>query len=120
MRTAKSSALRERFGLIAAAGELATELGVTGWQPGEARTAAAWALEAWIEGRGGMEPAEARQAIEQVRPLRRGARRRRGLTISTIPTRGQFIIAPAGGRATGEERRWLIPPEIWKASFRRP
>ncbi len=57
----------QRLGLIAAAGEMATELGVTGWRPGEAREAAAWALAQWIEGRGGTEAAEVRQAI--VSPL---------------------------------------------------
>ena len=34
----------QRLGLIAAAGELATDLGVTPWGEGEARAAAAWAL----------------------------------------------------------------------------
>ena len=57
----------QRLGLIAAAGELATLLGVTPWREGEASAAAAWALEQWIGQRGGTEPAEARQAVEQVR-----------------------------------------------------
>ena len=57
----------QRLGLIAAAGELATLLGVTPWREGEAAAAAAWALEQWISQRGGTEPAEARQAVEQVR-----------------------------------------------------
>ena len=57
----------QRLGLIAAAGELATLLGVTPWREGEVTAAAAWALEQWIGQRGGTEPAEARQAVEQVR-----------------------------------------------------
>ena len=57
----------QRFGLIAAAGKLATLLGVTPWREGESREAAAWALDQWIKQRGGTEPAEIRQAIEQVR-----------------------------------------------------
>jgi hypothetical protein len=55
------------LGLVAAAGEIATALGVTPWQKGEAMAAAGWAFDQWIEGRGGTEPAEVRQAIEQVR-----------------------------------------------------
>ena len=39
----------QRFGLIAAAGEFATSLGVTPWREGEAREAAAWALAKWID-----------------------------------------------------------------------
>ena len=66
-RTVRSIRAAQRLGLIAAAGELATAFGLTGWREGEARAAAAWALKQWIEGRGGTEPAEARQAVEQVR-----------------------------------------------------
>jgi putative DNA primase/helicase len=47
----------QRLGLIAAAGELATAMGLVPWQQGEARAAGAWALEQWIERRGGTEPA---------------------------------------------------------------
>jgi putative DNA primase/helicase len=50
----------QRLGLIATAGELATLLGVTPWREGEAKAAAALALEQWIGQRGGTEPAEAR------------------------------------------------------------
>lgn len=57
----------QRFGLIAAAGELAITLGVMPWQAGEATMAAAWALEQWVARRGGIESAEVSQAIEQVR-----------------------------------------------------
>jgi len=42
-----------RFGLAAAAGELATALGVTGWPEGTATTAAQVCLNAWLEERGG-------------------------------------------------------------------
>ena len=55
----------QRLGLIATAGEFATAFGVTPWREGEAK--AALALEQWIGQRGGTEPAEARQAVEQVR-----------------------------------------------------
>ncbi|CAN7718450.1 DUF927 domain-containing protein [Pseudomonas brassicacearum] len=42
-----------RFGLAAAAGELATALGVTGWPEGTATTAAQVCLSAWLDERGG-------------------------------------------------------------------
>ena len=42
-----------RFGLAAAAGELATALGVTGWPEGTATTAAQVCLGAWLNERGG-------------------------------------------------------------------
>jgi putative DNA primase/helicase len=56
----------QRLGLIAAAGELATALEIVPWRAGEARDAAALALSQWIDGRGGTESDEVRQAIEQV------------------------------------------------------
>jgi len=42
-----------RFGLAAAAGELATAFGVTGWPDGTATTAARVCLHAWLAERGG-------------------------------------------------------------------
>ncbi len=41
-----------RFGLVAAAGELATSYGLTDWQPGEATSAAATLFRAWLTSRG--------------------------------------------------------------------
>ena len=72
----------QRLGLIAAAGELATSLGVTPWREGEASAAAAWAVEQWIGQRGGTEPAQARQAVEQVRRF--------------IEAHGEYRFEPAG------------------------
>ncbi len=105
-----------RLGIIAAAGELATTLGLTGWRKGEAREAAAWALKQWNEGRGGTEPAEVRQAIEQVR--------------LTIEYHGESRFQPLDDqdakpvnnrlgwrKGAGAEREWWVPPQIWKAEI---
>jgi putative DNA primase/helicase len=61
----------KRFGLIATAGELATEFGILGWHVGIATAAAAAAFKKWVEVRGGdgKEPAEDRAAIRQVTDL---------------------------------------------------
>lgn len=56
-----------RLGLIAAAGEMATAWGVTGWQQGAATEAAMRVLGLWLNGRGGAGPSEAREAIERTR-----------------------------------------------------
>ena len=106
----------QRLGLIAAAGELAISFGVTPWREGEAMAAAAWALEQWISQRGGTEPAEARQAVEQVRRF--------------IEAHGEYRFEPldngdardvpnrAGWRkGEGADREWLIPPETWRAEI---
>lgn len=56
-----------RFALIGAAGELATEFGLTGWPVGTAEAAAHQMFDHWINSRGGREPAEKRDAIIRVR-----------------------------------------------------
>lgn len=57
----------QRFGLVAAAGELAIEKGILPWAAGEARAAVRTCFDAWLEERGGIEPAEERAALAQVR-----------------------------------------------------
>lgn len=55
-----------RFAQVAAAGEIATEYGVTGWEEGEATRAAQTCFDAWIEARGGHGSQEEKQVLEQV------------------------------------------------------
>ncbi len=57
----------QRFGLIAAGGVAASMCGIVPWTPDEAVRAAGRCLQDWIVQRGGCEPAEERQGIEQVR-----------------------------------------------------
>jgi putative DNA primase/helicase len=57
----------QRFALIAAAGELAVAAEVLPWPAGEATKAAARVYRDWLDARGGVEPAEIRDGIAQVR-----------------------------------------------------
>ncbi len=56
-----------RFALVAAAGELATRAGITGWPEGEATRAARVCFEAWQSAWGGLGNLERRQMLGQVR-----------------------------------------------------
>lgn len=56
-----------RFSVVAAAGELATEAGITSWAEGEATRAAKACFHAWLESRGGIGNAEESQIVRQVR-----------------------------------------------------
>jgi uncharacterized protein (DUF927 family) len=56
-----------RFGLIAAAGELAIELKILPWAAGDANASAATCFEAWLNRRGTTGPAEIENGIAQVR-----------------------------------------------------
>ena len=57
----------QRLGAIAAAGEMATGLGFTGWPEGSATQAAMSVLELWLTGRGGAGAHEAKDAIKRIR-----------------------------------------------------
>ncbi|WP_022977023.1 DUF927 domain-containing protein [Nevskia ramosa] len=56
-----------RLSVIAAAGELATQAGITGWEVGEADAACGRCLEAWIDTRGGTGNLEPVRMLAQVR-----------------------------------------------------
>jgi putative DNA primase/helicase len=56
-----------RFALVAAAGELASRMGITGWEAGEAEGAARTCFKAWIELRGGAANVEPSRMVAQVR-----------------------------------------------------
>ncbi|MFM5872630.1 DUF927 domain-containing protein [Aeromonas veronii] len=56
-----------RFALVAAAGELATRLGITGWQAGEATKAARACLDAWLADRGHLGNQEDAATLRQIR-----------------------------------------------------
>lgn len=56
-----------RFALVGAAGELATEAGLTGWARGEAERAARDCFNAWLLARGGIGNGEVSAMLRQVR-----------------------------------------------------
>lgn len=56
-----------RFALVAAAGSLATELGISGWSEEDAMWASKECFEAWLKNRGGISAQEGREILRQVR-----------------------------------------------------
>ncbi len=106
----------QRFGLIFAAGELATSFGIVPWTAGAAREAAAWALVRWIELRGGTEPAEARQAVEAVRHFIEAHGDARFAPVDDADARP--VANRAGYRkGSGAEREWWVLPEVWRTEI---
>jgi putative DNA primase/helicase len=55
-----------RFALIAAAGELASALGITGWKEGEANAASQKCFLDWLQARGTSKPSDEEAAVQQV------------------------------------------------------
>ncbi len=56
----------DRFALVGAAGELATQAGITGWESGQAMKAALWAFQAWLSKRS-TGSSDMDKAVDQVR-----------------------------------------------------
>lgn len=89
-----------RFALVAAAGELATRAGVTGWPDGEALRAVRQCFNAWLGARGHLDNGEDAAMLRQVR---------------------QFLELNAEGRLTWWHRAMddHAPKTLNRAGFRR-
>jgi putative DNA primase/helicase len=108
-----------RFALLAAAGEMATALGILPFLQGEAEGAAARCFTDWLAAReGGAGAAEDAKAIAAVRRflIAHGASR-----FETVKDQGeapdeQRIALRAGWRKRDGSRGWrfLIPGEVWR------
>ena len=98
------------LGLMAAAGEMATLRGLTGWPVGEANRAALEVLGLWIEGRGGLGSSEAREAIARLRSLLSAHGEARFRRIGSEGT-GVPIQNRAGFR---DEETFYVTTRAWK------
>ncbi len=111
----------QRFALIAAAGRLATDAGITGWEQGEATGAAAHCLKSWLRGRGTTGAGDTEAAINQVRRFleAHGASRFQVVRQTTVDPQdeNQIVVNRAGfRRKTAEgETEFLVLPETFKA-----
>lgn len=112
-----------RFALVAAGGEMATAFGVLPWQPGEATRAAAKCFRDWLDTRGGIEPAEEREALSAVRRFieLHGTSRFEPMG-SLAPTDNMGapidtrIQSRAGFRRRDDEGsiEYIVLPEVWR------
>ena len=112
-RTVKLTGWRNASGSSWRRRRTCDQIRLDGWRKGEARNAAAWALKQWIEGRGGTEPAEVRQAVEQVRLMieAHGESRFQSLDDPDAKPVNNRLGWRTRARA---EREWWVPPQVWK------
>ena len=104
-----------KFGLIAAAGELAIKLDVLPWSKGEALEAAVYAFELWLSRRGTSGSLDLKQALECIQ----------GLFEKSSEARFDVVIAPGDiaeaprqpapnrlgwTKGKGNARRWYMLP----------
>jgi uncharacterized protein (DUF927 family) len=113
-----------RFALVGAAGELATQAGITGWQEGEAMAAAEKEFKCWLAGRGTSGSADEEKAVRQVRNFIelhgtsrfQPIKQRPGLP-SADPPPIEKTINQAGYYRTdddGDFEEFLIWPEVFR------
>ena len=65
--TAQAHRVAKRFAIVGAAGELATQAGITGWQVGQATAAVMICLDNWLDNYGRDGEHEQRQIIEHIK-----------------------------------------------------
>lgn len=124
------SRVARRFGLVAAAGELAAADGILPWPEGEAERAAARCFHDWLRARGGNGPAELRDGIAQVRAFleAHGSSRFEPAWIAQDhrPDAGAQMedtlrrtINRAGFRRDDAAERWeyYVLPEAWRGEL---
>lgn len=101
----------DRFGLVAAAGELASYLRILPWDEGEAAHAAAACFTAWLAVRGSIGPAELAAGIAQVRSfiMQHGPTRFARTADDLVRDRAGFL------HHKGQEvDEYQINPEVWR------
>ena len=118
-----------RFGLIASAGELATEWNILPWNTGEATHAAVTCFMAWLAERGGIGAGEVHTAIRQVRAFfeAHGTARFAEIRQYTTTSGGKLVQPPheelyedrtinrcGWRRRDGDQWVYLVLPEAWR------
>lgn len=112
--TGQAQRLGKRFALVAAAGELATTWGITGWPLGEAIKSAGVCLVACLDRRGGTGAGEDAQALAQVAHFLELHGSSRFADLAGDPDR--VVVNRAGYRRKDAEGRteYLVLPEVFK------
>ncbi|MFG1303683.1 DUF927 domain-containing protein [Xanthobacter autotrophicus] len=117
------SRVAARFGLVAAAGEMATAAAVLPWAAGEATRAAARCFRDWLAVRGGVEPAEESEGIAAVRRFIELHGNSRFEAMGDLAAHdgygdalAQRVVNRAGfrRRARAGEIEYLVLPEAWR------
>jgi putative DNA primase/helicase len=109
----------ERLALIAYAGEIATQWGITGWTKDESKSAAGSALQNWIQTRGGTGQADDETALRQVRRFieANGASRFELAERRQDKDGNEFrerVVNRAGYREPGDDGEYWILLEVWR------
>lgn len=108
----------DRFALLGAAGELATEWSLTGWRPGEATEAAERCFQEWVEARGTNGGSDVEAGIRQLRAFlgANGSSRFQHLNPTQVePTADRIFNRVGFKRASSDgQTEYLVFPETFR------
>lgn len=112
-QSAQAGRVARRFALVAAAGEAATALGLTGWPEGEADRAAKKCLSSWLANYGGHVSREETTVLQQVKAFFEAHESSRFEQLGGND--GQKVINRVGfWRYRGDNKEYLVLPEAFK------
>ncbi|WP_250438649.1 DUF927 domain-containing protein [Caballeronia sp. AZ1_KS37] len=103
----------QRLALIGLAGEYATDRGITGWQGGEASSAAAICFRAWLENRGGSGNHEHAAILSHVKAFFEAHEESRFTDLNDVSDRPTSNRAGYKRLAAGAPE-YLVFPEVFK------
>jgi len=106
----------DRFALVAAAGELATSWGITGWEPGEATQATKTCFDAWVKERG---TAGKKEDLDVIRQVRRFLQEHGDARFVPLDHKSEFrTVYRSGYRGTNNGKTiFYVLSEIFKAEM---
>lgn len=112
-QSAQAGRVARRFALVAAAGEAATALGLTGWPEGEADRAAKKCFSSWLANYGGHVSREETTVLQQVKAFFEAHESSRFEQLGGND--GQKVINRVGfWRYRGDNKEYLVLPEAFK------
>ncbi|CAN5738828.1 DUF927 domain-containing protein [soil metagenome] len=102
-----------RFAIVAVAGEMATDAGITGWQSGDSIKAAATCFQSWLDSRGGGGNQERTAILSSVRAFFESHGESRFSDVADMTNR--ITINRAGYRSSGVDgQEYYVLPEAYK------
>mgnify|MGYP002344834268 CR=1 FL=1 len=118
VKNGQASRVLRRFALVAAAGELATQAGITGWQQGRAFDAIAQCFNTWLGNLGNGENMEETKTLEHIKAFfeANGTSRFEDLTVIRQAD-GEVIrqrIHNRVGYYDPQEKTYLVSPTMFK------
>jgi putative DNA primase/helicase len=118
VKNGQASRVLRRFALVAAAGELATQAGITGWTQGRAFEAVAHCFNTWLGNLGTGENMEETKTLEHIKAFFEASGTSRFEDLTVIRQADGEVLRPRIHNRVGyydpEEKTYLVSPIMFK------